>query len=62
MRVGKPKFTKSDFRTPDKLSGFVHKIGHEVGNPLTSIISLASILHRIEVGGSDSEKGRAKLF
>ena len=33
-------------RTEEILSELVHKIGHEVGNPLTSIISLATIIQR----------------
>lgn len=40
--------SQSQARLLDKdfLSTLVHKLGHEIGNPLTSIISLATILER----------------
>ena len=46
MRNGKPKFTISDLREPERFSQIVHKIGHEIGNPLTSIISLSTLFER----------------
>ncbi|MCC6952582.1 MAG: hypothetical protein IT290_00540, partial [Deltaproteobacteria bacterium] len=46
MRVGKPKFVAADICSPERLSAMVHKFGHEVGNPLTSIISVATLLGR----------------
>ena len=36
-----------------ELSHFIHKTGHEIGNPLTSIISIASILERL--AGNDEK-------
>ena len=36
----------SDVYTTVSLSNLVHKIGHEIGNPLTAIISLATIIER----------------
>lgn len=45
-RVGKPKFTRRELYEPEMLSRIVHKVGHEIGNPLTSVISLATVIER----------------
>lgn len=44
MRTGKPQFSTREIKSDSTLSTIVHKIGHEIGNPLTSIISLSTIL------------------
>lgn len=36
--------------SPKELSELAHKLGHEIGNPLTAIISLATIIERFGVG------------
>ena len=36
----------SSFKEEKSLSDFIHRIGHDIGNPLTSLISLASLLER----------------
>jgi C4-dicarboxylate-specific signal transduction histidine kinase len=41
------------------LSDIVHKLGHEIGNPLTAIISLASIFERFE---SEQEPARLRMM
>ena len=46
VRSGKPPFLASELRAGETLSEIGHKFGHEVGNPLTAIISLASIVSR----------------
>ena len=42
----KPKFSGRDLKAPERASAILHKIGHEIGNPLTSIISIATLLER----------------
>lgn len=34
------------FKEEKSLSDFIHRVGHDIGNPLTSLISLASLLER----------------
>lgn len=46
IRNGKPHFTLASLREADQLSEIIHKINHEIGNPLTSIISLSAIMER----------------
>lgn len=53
IKKGRPLFAAGDLREEKFLSEMLHKIGHEMGNPLTSIISLASIIQ--SAGGSLSE-------
>jgi K+-sensing histidine kinase KdpD len=36
----------SSLKEEKSLSDFIHRVGHDVGNPLTSLISLASLLER----------------
>lgn len=58
-RVGEPAFRITDLRNPELLSNMIHKAGHDIGNPLTAIISLATILDRFpsQTGNSvDTEK------
>jgi len=43
-RIGIPK--QSGRLSDDELSVLIHKVGHEIGNPLTAIISLATIIER----------------
>lgn len=41
--------SSSTIAAQEPLSNLVHKLGHEIGNPLTAIISLSSILPRISL-------------
>jgi len=57
-RIAGPDYSFSAYREGELLSELVHKIGHEIGNPLTAIISLGSLLQRISedpqgLSGSD---------
>ncbi|MFN8390659.1 MAG: ATP-binding protein [Bdellovibrionota bacterium] len=45
-RTGSPQFAPEQVRSGETLSNLIHKIGHEIGNPLTAIISLATIVER----------------
>ncbi|MCB0323381.1 MAG: hybrid sensor histidine kinase/response regulator [Bdellovibrionales bacterium] len=61
-RAAKAKFSPELVGDREFLSVLIHKIGHEIGNPLTSIISLATIIDRFsapDAGGLDSEKAAA---
>lgn len=55
LRVGVPKLDPEVIRSPETLSDLVHKVGHEIGNPLTAIISLASIIERFHQDPSTPE-------
>jgi signal transduction histidine kinase len=48
----KSDLNTSSFKEEKSLSDFIHRIGHDIGNPLTSLISLASLLER---SSSDSK-------
>ena len=41
-------YSAANLRHGDGLSDLMHKTGHEIDNPLTSIISLAAIIERSE--------------
>src|SRR5262249_40647503 len=56
-RLGKVKFDSLEALSPQVLSRLVHKFGHEVGNPLTSLISLASILERFPTVQGSAQQG-----
>ena len=43
-RTGTPNFSIQSLRSGDNLSELVHKVGHDIGNPLTAIISVCSII------------------
>ena len=78
LRTGAPHFSRDEILSSDTLSEIGHKFGHEVGNPLTAIISLASILGRAlppdktaidallagekDVGGQSAELQQLKLL
>ncbi|MDR2338050.1 MAG: hypothetical protein LBE20_05330 [Deltaproteobacteria bacterium] len=56
-RIGKPDFTISALHSGETLSELIHKIGHDVGNPLTAIISVCSIMQTMaEIGSVDDKK------
>lgn len=57
IRVGKAKSRAEDLKQPDILSSLIHKIGHEIGNPLTSIISMGTVLESMQ-GGLNAPKGK----
>ena len=56
LRTGSPKFTCDILRQGEPLSNLIHKIGHEIGNPLTAIISVASVMQRFTQSGDSSLK------
>lgn len=45
---GTPRFSISSLKTDTTLSDLAHKAGHDIGNPLTSLISLASLIERAQ--------------
>lgn len=52
IRRGKPCFAfRERLRDLGMLSDLVHKFGHDIGNPLTSVISYASVLERLATPG-----------
>lgn len=54
IRTGRPGFDQNTLRQSVQLSELVHKFGHELGNPLTSVISYSSVLERVgSPGGGD---------
>ena len=53
-RTGSPSFSTKNLTEPEFLSDFIHKLCHEVDNPLTAVISMASVLERLS--GLDDEK------
>lgn len=48
VRQGSPDFHPDTVRSGESLSNLMHKIGHEIGNPLTAIIALATIMERYQ--------------
>ena len=44
IKTGTPAFSAQSLRSGDALSELVHKIGHDIGNPLTAVISVCSIM------------------
>lgn len=55
-RIGRPGFPAAEVRDGEILSQLIHKVGHEIGNPLTAIISLSTILERFPLDSSSSDK------
>lgn len=55
MKSAKPKFPSDKIRSGELLSELIHRVSHEIGNPLTAIISLASVMQRFETGEKASE-------
>ncbi len=45
-RFGSPTYDPATILSGENLSNLIHKIGHEIGNPLTAIISLGTIIER----------------
>lgn len=54
-RVGNPVFEPSMLCSRDPLSDIIHRVSHEIGNPLTAIISLATIIERYTEGANDGD-------
>ena len=57
IRIGTPTFDPGVIRSADVLSDLIHKVGHEIGNPLTAIISLAAIIERFHHESTSGEPG-----
>lgn len=55
LRKGAPDFHPDEVRSGEALSNLMHKIGHEIGNPLTAIIALATIMERFQGEQSPSD-------
>ena len=62
VREGKAKLRAEDFKNPEYLSNLIHKIGHEIGNPLTSIISMATVLESLHESKVPNVAGKEKQF
>jgi len=45
---GSPQFSISSLKAETALSDLIHRAGHDIGNPLTSLISLASLVERAQ--------------
>ena len=52
----KPLFSINDIKSADSISNIIHRIGHDIGNPLTSIISFSSLLDRSDIFDSSKIK------
>jgi nitrogen-specific signal transduction histidine kinase len=61
FKSGTPMCSVQDLKTNANLSDLFHKIGHEIGNPLTSIISFASIMERSTALGSEQNTATVKF-
>ena len=46
-RIGVPTFTATSIRSGQPLTEIIHKIGHDIGNPLTAIISIGSVIQTL---------------
>ena len=57
-RTGTPGFSAQSLRSGDALSELVHKIGHDIGNPLTAVISVCSIMQTM----ADMDKNNPALI
>lgn len=55
MRIGVPAFSCASLRQGEALTNIIHKFGHEIGNPLTAIISFATVLERPQAADADSD-------
>ena len=60
VRAARATFTGDAPELAKLLAQLGHKIGHEIGNPLTSIISLATIIERFSEPGSDKNQQYAR--
>ncbi|MCC6220125.1 MAG: hybrid sensor histidine kinase/response regulator [Deltaproteobacteria bacterium] len=60
-RKEKPAITRNDLREETRLSEFIHKFCHEIDNPLTSIISLASLVQQIARNTNLADDFRKKI-
>ncbi len=47
-RIGKPQYSSKELLQPEQLSELVHRLGHEIDNPLTAVISLAAVIGRVD--------------
>ena len=54
-RSARPTFSCSSLKSPEAISDLIHKFGHDIGNPLTAVISMSSVLTRVVEGGLDLE-------
>ncbi len=61
VRIGKPLFQIDELRSSSGLSDFIHRVGHEMSNPLTSVISLATILPKLVDDIQHRPEGETKL-
>ncbi len=60
-RTGKIELPVVLFSSHAELSKLIHKVGHEIGNPLTAIISFATVMERFGDIGSSISPGGAPL-
>lgn len=66
MYKARPQFSVKELKTATGISDLIHKFGHDVGNPLTAVISLTSLLERLiddlEKQGPSETAGRTSSF
>ncbi len=57
-----PTFSTLLLREGEELSNIVHKLSHDIGNPLTSIISFGAIIHRAFESGQTIESSKMLFY
>ena len=61
-RSGQPKFSfKEILDSNEKVSDLIHAFGHELGNPLTSIISFGTVIERICENGFETDLAKEQI-
>ena len=62
-RIGIPTFTAKSIRSGQQLSEIIHKIGHDIGNPLTAIISIGSVIQTLSAfEGDPSQENKMPYY
>ncbi len=63
-RRGRPTYKTVTLRSGANLSNIVHKLAHEIGNPLTSIISFGTVLQRFttDIAGEQSKSNKLTSY
>ena len=60
-RTGSAPFSRAELCAGDTLSELIHKLGHEVDNPLTAIISVASVIDRVPLQDQTGEAAAERI-
>jgi len=61
IRQGKPRFSYRNAFDREQLSELVHRLGHEIDNPLTAIISLTTVMSRFDLSPEELPTQQSKL-